>query len=83
MWSVAASWAAAGARVSTESTTRHARGPAVYTYMFYESSRTQRRHARDHLVTGASSATTSCGGGIRDSRSSALQQEIDHGERGR
>ena len=75
--------AAAGVRAPMKTTTPCTGGSTVSTYAFYESSRTQRRHARDHLVTGASSAMTSCGGGIRDSRSSALQREIDHGERGK
>ena len=57
-------------------------GSTVSTYAFYESSRTQRRHARNQMATGASSATSSCGGAVRSSRGRRLQQEIEAGKRG-
>ena len=38
---------------------------------FYESSRTQRRHARDQMATGASSAMSSCDGVLSGERGAA------------
>ena len=61
---------------------RPAGGPAVCTYGVYERSRAQRRYARDHLVTRASSATSLCGGVVWSSRGRRLQQEIEVGKRG-
>ena len=63
--------AAAGVRAPMKTTTRCTGGSTVSTYAFYESSRTQRRHARDQMATGASSAMSSCGGVLSGERGAA------------
>ena len=67
----ASSFAAAGVRVSMKTMTPSTGGSTVSTYAFYESSRTQRRHARNQMATGASSATSSCGGMLSGERGAA------------
>ena len=63
--------AAAGVRAPMKTTTPCTGGSTVSTYAFYESSRTQRRHARDQMATGASSAMSSCGGVLSGERGAA------------
>ena len=60
--------AAARVRAPMKTTTPSTGGSTVSTYAFYESSRTQRRHARNQMATGASSATSSCGGMLSGER---------------
>ena len=58
-----ASEAAAGARVGVGLALRHANELAVALVLLHGALRVQRAHARGHLVTGASPATSPCGDG--------------------
>ena len=60
--------AAAGVWAPMKTTTPCTGGSTVSTYAFYESSQTQWRHARNQMATGASSATSSCGGMLSGER---------------
>ena len=57
--------AAAGARVGAGLALRLANKLAIALALLYGTSRVQRTHARGHLVTGASPATSPCGGASR------------------
>ena len=61
----------AGVRASMETMTPCTGGAMVSIYVFYKSSRTQRRHARDQMATGASSAMSLCGGVLSGKRGAA------------
>ena len=54
-----------------ETTTPCTGGATVSIYVFYQSSRTQRRFARDQMATGASSAMSLCGGVLSGKRGAA------------
>ena len=57
--------AAAGARVGAGLALRLANELAATLALLHGSLRVQRTHARGHLVTGASPATSPCGGAAR------------------
>ena len=61
----ATSFAAAGARVGAGLALRLANKLAATLALLHGSLRVQRTHARGHLVTGASPATSPCGGASR------------------
>ena len=61
----ATSLAAAGARVGAGLALRLANELAATLALLHGSLRVQRTHARGHLVTGASPATSPCGGASR------------------
>ena len=61
----ATSFAAAGARVGAGLALRLANKLAATLALLHGSLRVQRTHARGHLVSGATAATSSCGGELR------------------
>ena len=61
----ATSFAAAGARVGAGLALRLANKRAIALELLYGTLRVQRTHARGHLVAGATTATSSCGGELR------------------
>ena len=62
---MAGSFAAAGVRVGAGLALRLANKLAIALALLYGTSRVQRTHAQGHLVTGATAATSSCGGELR------------------
>ena len=75
--------AAAGARVGAGLALRLANKLAATLALLHGSLRVQRTHARGHLVTGASPATSPCGGASRLRRKQWLELEIELGVRGK
>ena len=75
--------AAAGARVGAGLALRLANKLAAMLALLHGSLRVQRTHARGHLVTGASPATSPCGGASRLRWRERLELEIGHGVRGK
>ena len=66
--STASTAAAAGVRVGAGLALWLTNESAVALALFYGALRVERTHVRDHLVTGASPATSPCGGGYDEQR---------------